>query len=352
MTQRYDVALSFAGEDRAYVEAVADGLRQSGVRVFYDAYEEASLWGKDLYVHLRSVYQDEARFTVMFISSHFAAKMWTNHERQNAQARAFSESNEYILPARFDDTEIPGILPTVAYVDLRKKTPSGLCELILGKLLLAKGTPHAGPRHRLINRDEFDRNTLEEDRSGLAVFAASAYGEKTVRAGFDPTQYTTVGALLEDLYLNYTAAYVGPLTYGEQWVARDRFVLVPWQSVLRPGYPIHEIAPEWYGTSPQQLGIAPGTQWSVPCRETFKESKWIFFGTDDALLWTIAIASMKALPVMQSHGLVHQVELNEAVGTRYQYYGVFEDLIGRGLSGAWVPTGEVVPQWLREMFKR
>ena len=32
----YDVALSFAGEQRAYVEHVADCLRARGVRVFYD----------------------------------------------------------------------------------------------------------------------------------------------------------------------------------------------------------------------------------------------------------------------------------------------------------------------------
>src|SRR5439155_24562734 len=32
--------------------------------------------------------------------------------------RAFMEKREYILPARFDDTQIPGVLPTVGYIDL------------------------------------------------------------------------------------------------------------------------------------------------------------------------------------------------------------------------------------------
>lgn len=45
---RYDVALSFAGEERPYVEAVADALRNAGVKVFYDDYEKVTLWGKDL----------------------------------------------------------------------------------------------------------------------------------------------------------------------------------------------------------------------------------------------------------------------------------------------------------------
>jgi hypothetical protein len=44
----YDVCLSFAGENREYVEATAAELRKRGVRVFYDKYEQAELWGKDL----------------------------------------------------------------------------------------------------------------------------------------------------------------------------------------------------------------------------------------------------------------------------------------------------------------
>lgn len=47
----YDVTLSFAGEDRAYVEKVAAALYSLGIRVFYDRYEQVDLWGKDLYTH-------------------------------------------------------------------------------------------------------------------------------------------------------------------------------------------------------------------------------------------------------------------------------------------------------------
>ena len=63
----YDVALSFAGEDREYVDCVATALKAFGVNVFYDRFEEASLWGKNLYTHLSEVYTQRARYTVMFI---------------------------------------------------------------------------------------------------------------------------------------------------------------------------------------------------------------------------------------------------------------------------------------------
>jgi hypothetical protein len=85
---KYEAALSFAGEDRAYVQMVADGLVARGVSVFYDAFEQADLWGKNLYDHLTEVYQRSARYTVVFISKHYRDKVWTNHERRAAQARA------------------------------------------------------------------------------------------------------------------------------------------------------------------------------------------------------------------------------------------------------------------------
>jgi hypothetical protein len=44
----YEVVLSFAGEEREYVEEVAQILAASGVLVFYDKFERATLWGKDL----------------------------------------------------------------------------------------------------------------------------------------------------------------------------------------------------------------------------------------------------------------------------------------------------------------
>ncbi len=132
--KQYDVVLSFAGEDRTYVEEVASFLEDKGVVVFYDKNEQASLWGKDLVEHFDSVFRNLGRYCVMFISRSYADKVWTSHERRSALARALEQRTEYLLPARFDETEIPGIRPTVGYVDLRSLAPAALGRLILEKL--------------------------------------------------------------------------------------------------------------------------------------------------------------------------------------------------------------------------
>lgn len=131
---QYDVALSFAGEDRKIVDKYAQSLKQNNVKVFYDLNEQANLWGKNLYDKLDQVYKEKAKYCVIFISKFYAEKLWTNHERKAAQARAFTENREYILPVKLDDTEIPGIHGTVGYIDFRTTTIDKLIELTLTKL--------------------------------------------------------------------------------------------------------------------------------------------------------------------------------------------------------------------------
>lgn len=117
---KYDVAISFAGEDRPVAQKLAASLVLTGLNVFYDEYEQANLWGKDLYTHLSNIYKDESKYCLMLISEHYAKKQWTNHERRAAQARAFAESSEYILPLRLDDSEIEGVLDTTGFLDIRR----------------------------------------------------------------------------------------------------------------------------------------------------------------------------------------------------------------------------------------
>ena len=154
---QYDVAFSFASEQRLYVEETVRKLEQLDIRVFYDANQQVDLWGTDLYQYLSDVYCNQARFCVVFLSQAYRNKLWTRHELKSIQARAFQESREYLLPVRFDDVEIPGLLPTIAYLDGNSTSASELATLIskkVGGSFSSKGSGDDSRRDFLANKTE------------------------------------------------------------------------------------------------------------------------------------------------------------------------------------------------------
>ena len=144
--RQWDVALSFAGAQRDYVGQVAAALKARGVRCFYDEDEQVRLWGTHLAEELPRIYAQESAAVVVFISAEYASREWTRLERRAALARAVTEAGVYMLPARFDDSELPGLLPDVATVDLRRYSPEQFAGLVAEKLAgLAVSSP-GGPR--------------------------------------------------------------------------------------------------------------------------------------------------------------------------------------------------------------
>jgi hypothetical protein len=134
ITTTYDIAISFAGEDREIAKKISDLIKQKNYKVFYDEYEKSNLWGKDLYSYLSEVYSKKAKFCLMIISANYANKTWTNLERKAAQAKAFKENREYILPLRLDNTSIPGLLDTTGYIDYNNSSIEEIVDLLINKL--------------------------------------------------------------------------------------------------------------------------------------------------------------------------------------------------------------------------
>lgn len=91
----YHVAISYASEDREIVWPYVQELVKRKLRVFYEGFDQSDLWGRDLYDTLDAIYRLKAQYCVLFLSRHYAEKLWTNHERKAAQARAVQENREY-----------------------------------------------------------------------------------------------------------------------------------------------------------------------------------------------------------------------------------------------------------------
>jgi len=144
---RWDVALSFAGAQRDYVEQVAAALKERGLRCFYDADEQIELWGKYLAEELPGIYGEQAAAVVVFISAEYVERDWTQLERRAALDRAVRERRDYVLPARFDDTPVPGLLSGVVTVDLLGQSPRQFAGVVAAKLA-ALGITGPGPAAR------------------------------------------------------------------------------------------------------------------------------------------------------------------------------------------------------------
>lgn len=132
MKYLYDVVLSFAGEDREYVEECANILTALGIKVFYDYYEQSELWGKDLYTFLADIYSNKAEYAIVFVSQHYARKRWTKHEFKFINERMFKNDTEYLLPVLLDDIQLLGIPQTQGY--LTHKSPYEVAALFAKKL--------------------------------------------------------------------------------------------------------------------------------------------------------------------------------------------------------------------------
>lgn len=93
----------------------------------------ADVWGKDLNEHLQRIFRDEARYCVLFFPEDYVDKKWPRNEGQAALERELEENREYVLPVRFDDTPLPGLPETIAYVEA-PEDPGMLARKIAAKV--------------------------------------------------------------------------------------------------------------------------------------------------------------------------------------------------------------------------
>ena len=131
---KYQIALSFAGEQRKYVEEVAEHLKKLSVKVFYDGFETTNLWGRSGTEAFHEAFAKESAHVVMFISQAYVTKDWPNLERQAALSRMIKERGEYILPVRFDDSEVPGLPADKIFLRAEEYTPEQLATTIAEKI--------------------------------------------------------------------------------------------------------------------------------------------------------------------------------------------------------------------------
>jgi hypothetical protein len=80
------------------------------------------------------MYRTKAQYCLLLISKHYPLNAWTEAERTSAREHALRDPDEYILPLRLDDSEIPGIKDVKGYQDLQQGSMESVVDLLEGKV--------------------------------------------------------------------------------------------------------------------------------------------------------------------------------------------------------------------------
>lgn len=146
----YDIAVSFAGAQRDYVERVVRACEHLGLKVFYDKNKTVDLWGRNFIYEMRAVYGgNQARYFIPFLSTDYFAGAYPRDEFNAAMVLAIEREPDdgYILPIMVDRVDVPPELlsPAIGYLRAEQYTVEGLAQVIANRVRSAH-EKHEEPR--------------------------------------------------------------------------------------------------------------------------------------------------------------------------------------------------------------
>lgn len=132
---KYDVAVSFAGNDRSVVEKFVEMLEERDLKVFYDFNQQAELWGKDLRRGLARIYGEQAQFMIICLSDDYPERDWTTFEYEVGRNAASKRTEDYLLPLIVGNRPpITGLPATFGFLSLQDQPMEKVADLVLEKL--------------------------------------------------------------------------------------------------------------------------------------------------------------------------------------------------------------------------
>lgn len=132
----FDVALSFPGEQRPYVEQVAQFLEKTNGpdSYFYDNNYKAQLAQPNLDKLLEDLYRTRARLVVVFICAAYDKKEWCGIEFRAVRDIIKAKEDNKVMYIKCDSGKVMGVLSTDGYIDAQHHSPEEVAELIAERL--------------------------------------------------------------------------------------------------------------------------------------------------------------------------------------------------------------------------
>ena len=126
----YLIAVSYASEQRYYVEKFVNYFKRKNISIYYDRYEQKEMVGKLLHEKLQKIYTDETKFRIIFLSKNYTNKPITQAESEYILAdNIYNKNKLYIF--KFDDSNLPGLNRNFVYSSISEfPDPSSYARFI------------------------------------------------------------------------------------------------------------------------------------------------------------------------------------------------------------------------------
>jgi hypothetical protein len=105
-TKEFEIAISFAGENRQLAKHIATQLESIDVSVFLDEHYESNYLGKAWGREFERIFLNDSKYVVCLLDINHKNKIWPTFERDCFKKRI---PNEEVIPVFLDDTVFVGI---------------------------------------------------------------------------------------------------------------------------------------------------------------------------------------------------------------------------------------------------
>ena len=129
MVLKFDVALSFAAEDRHVARDIAVAMRKRSIHVLFDEFNQEDFVGSNLHEFLRDLYE-QSRACVVVISDCYLKSPWLQAEIHILLSRSQSDDDYTIFPVRVSDTPLPLELKSLSSIDYMQSSADLIAEAV------------------------------------------------------------------------------------------------------------------------------------------------------------------------------------------------------------------------------
>ncbi|WP_394293343.1 TIR domain-containing protein [Aeromonas rivipollensis] len=135
---RFKVALSFPGEKRDYVSAVAAEVKKRLGKdtIFYDKDFTAQLARPNLDTLLQRIYLNNSDLVVVFLCADYERKEWCGLEWRSIRTIIKNKNDHAIMFMRFDNADVSGSFSIDGHVNLEEYSPLEAARMIVERVRL------------------------------------------------------------------------------------------------------------------------------------------------------------------------------------------------------------------------